>query len=63
VLSFASVVFLCKFHVTEELGIHPFGTNMLTSLRLFDTIRVSFARVVVRTCVLRLKLQKKGYSM
>ena len=53
-LSFATIVFLGKFLVSQELGVHSFAAHVLTALGLFDAIGMRLLCAVVRTCVLLL---------
>jgi hypothetical protein len=53
-LSFAAIVFLGKFHVSQEFGVHSSRAHMFTALCLFDTIGVGLLRIVVRAGILGL---------
>jgi hypothetical protein len=51
-LSFAAIVLLGKFHISQEFGVHSSCAHMFTALGLFDTIGVSLLRIVVRASIL-----------
>lgn len=48
------VVLLGELLVSQELGVHSSGGNVLGTLLLLDAVGVSLVRVVVRTGVLLL---------
>lgn len=50
----ASIVFLGKFLVAQELGVHALGGNVLGALGLLDAVAVGLVGIVVRTRVLLL---------
>jgi len=57
------VVLLGELLVSQELGVHSSGGNVLGTLLLLDAVGVSLVRVVVRTGVLLLlgsKEKKEG---
>ena len=53
-LPLAAIVFLGVLLVSQELGVHPLGANVLGALGLLDAVGVGLVRVVVRTRVLLL---------
>jgi hypothetical protein len=53
-LPLAAIVLFCKLHVAQKFGVHAFGTDVLASLGLFDTIGVRLLCVVVCASVLGL---------
>lgn len=52
--SLGAVVFLRKFLVPYKFRIHTASTDVFLPFRLFNSIRMSFVRVVMRACVLLL---------
>lgn len=54
-LSFAAIVFFGELLVSKKFGVHAFGTHVLASLGLLDTIGVSLACAVVSASVLLLQ--------
>jgi hypothetical protein len=48
------VVFLGKFLVSQELGVHSSCRNMLGSLGLFDAIGMDLLRIVVSARIIGL---------
>ena len=56
------VVLLGELLVSQELGVHSSGRNVLGTLLLLDAVGVSLVRVVVRTGVLLLLGSKERKS-
>lgn len=50
--SFGAIVFLGKFQVAQELGVHALGAHVLAAFGNLDTIGMSLLRIVVRARVL-----------
>ena len=56
------VVLLGELLVSQELGVHSSGGNVLGTLLLLDAVGVSLVRVVVRASVLLLLGSKEEFE-